>query len=258
MTVLNITALEAQSSLRYAIGSDNTVIECQVADEGLFPSTGDFYLILGKGDSARREIVLVTSRTTQELTVSRGQLSTTAYGHPAGESIEIIAGFTIDEQGIQQGVEIVTTPDNIEMRKVTLTSNVDLGNWANAIVGKIDLDATGYVSGLLSPICSEVDLPSSGVTGSKGQYYAFEAEINCPDGYDSGVPLGVLIANVWGDAAAQFDTYGSFFDITGLTANTGKIFQTGNTFANPAATLRVKVGGVEYFLPLYDTEITTV
>lgn len=53
---------------------------------------------------------------------------------------------------------------------------------------------------------------------------------------------------------AAFDTSGFVFDIQGLTANTNKVFKTGNTGANVVtamtASLRVRVGSTTYYIPL--------
>jgi len=142
----------------------------------------------------------------------------------------------------------------VDGAKFTTATEVALGDYANALNGKLDFGTAGRVTGLGGAICGELDL---GPGTTQGSYAVFEAELNVPDGASLGTRTSFLSLNAWGAGVAALDTGGYLFDLNGLTAASGKLLQTGNTFATPAATLKVKVGDAEYYLPLYGGQITT-
>lgn len=149
-------------------------------------------------------------------------------------------------------VEMTTTAASasnmIEVSRFTLTSAVELGQWANAIVGKVDLSTTGYVAGLVGVICGELDMPTTVPPGGIGTYSIFEAEVNMA-GTGGGVPIDIMNINIWGTQATSFDTYGNILDISGVSVGSGKVFQQ-NTAADATHALRIKVNGTPYYMLL--------
>ena len=142
---------------------------------------------------------------------------------------------------------------NAEVIKATLTSNVALGSWGNALMGKVDLSTTGLVSGLIGCVCAELNMPGGTVAGGAGTYSCFEAEINCPTSYDSTVPIHVFQINAWGDEVAKFDSYGYLFDLTGVSSGASNLWYD-NQKAAPAVEefVRVKTPSGVRYLALYD------
>lgn len=136
----------------------------------------------------------------------------------------------------------------VEAARFTLTSNVKLGQWANAICGKIDLGDNGYATGLAGVVCAELQLPTAGVAGGSGTYTCFEAEIGM-DGVSNGVPVSAMAINVWGAQVADFDTNGFIFDISGVTKGSGKVFQDNGALASTQA-LRCRINGVAHYIML--------
>jgi hypothetical protein len=159
-----------------------------------------------------------------------------------------LSSFTVSQT--QTGA---STVNSIEALQVSVTSAVQLGNWANAISAKVDLSTAGFCTGLLGVICAELDMPGGAIAGGVGTYTCFEAEINLPTSYSGGgVPVSAMTINVWGAQKAQFDTSGLIFDITGLTKASGKVFQD-NTATAASQALRCRINGTYYYLMLTST-----
>ena len=134
------------------------------------------------------------------------------------------------------------------------TTAVALGDWANAMNGKIDFGTTGRVTGLGGAICAELDL---GAGCTEGSYACFEAEMILPAaGSLTGTRSSFHTMNVSGHATGvgRFDTNGFLFDVNGLSAGASNLFRTGLTAAtiNAATTaaLRIQIGGVTYSIPI--------
>lgn len=263
-TNIDVRAHEAVSSLRYAVGAANTVIECQVADQGYFPSTGYFYLILSPDDSARREIVLATTRTVQAITVTRGQLGTTAVVHPAGEKVAMITGMTISNMGLNIGSSgspetyVAGTPvlalyttnagtsgsTNAEpfifssvltgagqvggRAKFALTVEGAAGGWSNALKAQVTYGASGKTTGLGSAFCAELVL-SAGTTD--GTYAALEAEIVQVTGDSLGTATTFLYCNCTGTGHAGFEESGNFAILGDLTSAADGFWEDGTVGA---------------------------
>lgn len=141
----------------------------------------------------------------------------------------------------------------LETARFTLTSAVKMGVYANAIVGKLNLSTTGYVTGLAGVICGELNLPTSNPAGSAGTYTIFEGELEVPTGFTSAVPVSFMNFNLWGAGKANFDTYGYIFDIQGIADHaTGKVFQA-NTAGAASHALRIRINNESYYLMLTAT-----
>jgi len=161
----------------------------------------------------------------------------------------------IHSVNISQTMTRASTTNTIEVLKVTLTSDVKNGNWANAICGKIDYQTSGQVTGFAGVICAELNM--GGLTLAGGSYACFEAELeianNC---LLSGVntPVAFLTGNAWGTDIAEWRGEGVIFNFTGVGAATShKIFQA-NTAGAATHALRIMIDGVYYYMMLTDTD----
>ena len=132
-----------------------------------------------------------------------------------------------------------------------LTTNVQLGGYANAIKGNVDLSTNGGTTGLLSAVIGEITMATS---GDAGNYACFEAEMTY--GATSGTlpkPM-FLYFNTSGTANGDFDSYGSLFRLgEGMTEGTGLMIGTG------ASTLRISTGSLgatKRYIPLSTVEET--
>lgn len=140
----------------------------------------------------------------------------------------------------------------LETFRSTLTSAVRMGNWANAIVGKIDFTTAGFVTGLAGAVCAEIDLPTTNPSGGAGTYTCFEGEMVVPTGFTSTVPISFINLNLSGAGKANFDTYGYILDIQGVTVASGKVFQA-NTAGAATHALRIRIGATPYYIMLTST-----
>ena len=140
-----------------------------------------------------------------------------------------------------------------EAARFTLSSNVLVGVWANALVGVLNFNTVGYVTGLAGAICAELDLPAGAIPGGSGTYCCYEAELNFPTSFvGGGVPVSFFCLNVWGGTVAQFDDFGLLFDITGVTIATTHFMQV-NTAADATHALRCRINGTLYYIMLTDS-----
>ena len=138
--------------------------------------------------------------------------------------------------------------------KFDMTTNVALGSFSNALKAEVTYGASGRTTGLGSAFVAEMTL-SAGT--SAGTYAPVEIELNAPASASTGTMTSFIYASTQGANVAVVDDNAVFFNLQGVTAGSGHIFQTGTTFGSPAATIKVRVGGTNYFLPLYATQITT-
>lgn len=137
--------------------------------------------------------------------------------------------------------------------KFDMTTNVALGSFSNALKAEVTYGASGRTTGLGSAFVAEMTL-SAGT--SSGTYAPVEIELNAPASASTGTTTSFMHISTQGANVATVDTNAFLFNLQGLTAGSGKMLQTGTTFATPAATLKCKVGATTYYLPLYDGQIT--
>jgi len=143
-----------------------------------------------------------------------------------------------------------STVNMAETMRVTLYSNVQIGNWGNAICAVVDLQTSGFVQGLIGVVCAELDMPASAAVGANGTYVCYEAEINLPTNFTGGgVPVAFFSLNLWGAEKAQFDTSGLLFDLTGVTVASHKVFQE-NTATAATHALKCRIAGTLYYVML--------
>jgi hypothetical protein len=133
-------------------------------------------------------------------------------------------------------------------------TNVALGSFSNALKAQVTYGATGRTTGLGSAFVAELSL-SAGT--SSGSYAPLEIELNAPTGASTGTLTSFIHASTQGAGVAAVDDNAVFFNLQGVTAGSGHIFQTGTTLGSAGATIKVRVGNTNFFLPLYATQITT-
>lgn len=144
-----------------------------------------------------------------------------------------------------------STTNTIEGIVSILTTDVAIGNWGNAIYGKMDFETNGMVSGLAGVICAELVMPNATLTS--GNWACFEAELSCPAsvaGMGAVVPVSWFYASAWGSGVAEFQVDGYVFNLSGLgTATAGSVFDT--CIATPAShSLRILIDGTAYYIML--------
>lgn len=130
----------------------------------------------------------------------------------------------------------------------TLTTNVALGAWSNALKGEVVYGASGRTTGLGSAILAEMTL-SAGTTA--GTYALFEGELNLGSGASLGAKTSLMYFSINGDDKATFDTGGALLNIAGITAGDAKFFDNTVNISNVneiTAGLRVILAGSEYYL----------
>uniref|UniRef100_A0A6M3L6B5 Uncharacterized protein n=1 Tax=viral metagenome TaxID=1070528 RepID=A0A6M3L6B5_9ZZZZ len=134
-----------------------------------------------------------------------------------------------------------------EVLRSVLTANVQTGNWASAILGKVDFSTAGKVTGIAGAICGEIDI-GAGVT-SGGAYCCFEAELSIGSGAGLGGSnqTAFMIMNAWGADVATWQTSGYVFSMTGLgTPDTSHVIQANTDQATHA--IRVLIDGTPYYM----------
>jgi hypothetical protein len=134
-----------------------------------------------------------------------------------------------------------------------LNADAALGSFSNALKGITVYGATGSTSGLGSAVVAELTL-SAGTT--VGTYSPLEIELNAPASASTGTRTSFIYASTQGANVAAVDDNAVFFNLQGVTAGSGHIFQTGTTLGSAGATIKVRVGNTNFFLPLYATQIT--
>ena len=133
---------------------------------------------------------------------------------------------------------------------VNLTTNVSLGSYANAFKANVNLSSVGGATGLMSAACFEITMPTTGIAGTTAG-----VEVEMTYGATCGAlqkPCFFYLATS-GTAATDFDTYGDFLKLQGVTANAGKMLGAGSS------TLRIGTGALaatKLYIPLSTAEGT--
>lgn len=184
-------------------------------------------------------------------------LTASATGLSSGKIASLTASSSSTDGGTSfEPVTLATTMTGVGgvggRLKSSLTTNVALGAWSNALKGEVTYGASGKTTGLGSAIVGEMTL-SAGT--ADGNYALFEGELNLGAGALTGTATSLLYLSVnqtGGNTA--FDDSGYVLNVQGLTANAADCFRTGLTAAtiNAATTaaLRIRVGATNYFIPL--------
>ncbi len=133
-------------------------------------------------------------------------------------------------------------------------TNVALGSWSNALKGYVEYGASGRTTGLGSAVCAEI-LLSAGTTS--GTYAALESELVANSEVSTGTATSFLYMNIAGSNSTgktTLNTNGYLFELgSGVVDTSNGLFDVVNvapTTVNFDANLRIRIGGVNYFIPL--------
>jgi hypothetical protein len=179
--------------------------------------------------------------------MSDGTYQPKTYRKQGGDEFVVASGGKLTIEGdLDFDYDALTAGASIDGGKFTVSTEVALGTYANALNGKLDFGTAGHVTGLGGAICAELDL---GPGTTSGSYACFEAELNIPASGSLGTRTSFLSLNAWGANVAAFDTGGYLLDLNGVTAAAGKVFSTSGAIGNVneiTAGLRVLINGVAY------------
>lgn len=128
-------------------------------------------------------------------------------------------------------------------------TNVALGGWSNALKAYAEYGASGRTAGLGSAFCAEMAL-SAGT--SSGTYAPLESELVLGTGASTGTATSFLYMAVSGQDKATFDTSGFLFELSGVTAAGGKIYDTSASAATGDSTLKIRINGETKYLLIAD------
>ena len=124
-----------------------------------------------------------------------------------------------------------------------ITSAYMTGSWCNAVVGAITYSATGSAGGgMAASFCGEVNMQPAASSG--GSYYPYHSYFNFPTNTElidsTAFNYGFERYEAAGGAVAQFDDYGDFWHVVGLTPLVDHIlsanYLTLRILVQPAAT----------------------
>jgi len=136
--------------------------------------------------------------------------------------------------------------------KFTLTTNVALGSWSNALKAQVTYGASGKTAGLGSAFVAEMSLEAGCVDGS---YAPLEVELGMPEDAVTGTRTSLMTLNVYGHATGigRFDDAGFLFDLNGINVGDAHLFATnqGTGAVNATHALRCQILGTTYYLPLH-------
>jgi len=137
---------------------------------------------------------------------------------------------------------------------VTLTVNAALGGWSNAVKGYVAYGAAGSTTGLGSAVNAEI-LLSTGTTS--GTYAPLESELVANSAVSSGTATSFFYGNIAGTNSTgktTLNTNGYLFELgAGVVDTASGLFDVATTTPTSVefdAQLRIRVGGVNYYIPL--------
>ncbi len=219
-------------------------------DVKFFGATDGSYLLWDESDD-RLEFV----NAKMELGTS-GSPTAVLYNGTQVLQIYTTCGSTTDTGFSQQIIKNVMTGagQSTEGFGVELESNVKLGTYANAMCVRADWQTNGGVAGLGSVICAEMVMGAGAMDGTFG---LLELEVNCPTGWTGTGPIAFLYMNTYGATAANFDDYGYFLNLTGVTSGAAHIWydHQGTAPTNVEEWLRVKTPSGDRWLALYNAVV---
>lgn len=137
---------------------------------------------------------------------------------------------------------------------VTLTVNAALGGWSNALKGYVAYGTAGSTTGLGSAVNAEI-LLSTGTTS--GTYAPLESELVANSAVSSGTATSFMYMNIAGSNSTgktTLNTNGYLFELgAGVVDTSSGMFDVATTTPTTVefdAQLRIRVGGVNYYIPL--------
>lgn len=130
-----------------------------------------------------------------------------------------------------------------------------LGSWSNALKADVAYGTGGSTSGLGSSMVAEVTF---GPDSDDGNFGVYEGEINAPASSVNPALTNFMYFSMQGDTTelAALDDDIALFDVNGTTAGAGNMLLTFSQITDAAvqASLRVRVNGTTWYIPLMDTQ----
>lgn len=167
-----------------------------------------------------------------------------------------VTGDPIQSAFIQQTMTVASNVSEIEALHVELISDVKMGAWCNAIMGKLDFVDDGLAHGVGAVYSAELSMPAVTMV-VRGEYSMFSMDMDMPTGCDmGGNPVSLFKLNVWGGEETEFDDHGVFLDVHGGVTSTalGFFYEAAVAFNNCDAFLKIRIGADEYYIPLSDNQ----
>jgi hypothetical protein len=138
--------------------------------------------------------------------------------------------------------------------KFATTINAAAGSFSNALKADVTYGASGSTTGLGSAFVAEMTL-SAGT--SAGTYAPLEIELNAPTGTSTGTLTSFIHISTQGDAVGVIDDNARLFNLVGVQAGSGHLFQTGSTLPSTVGgSLKIRVAGTDYYIVLYTGQVT--
>jgi len=170
------------------------------------------------------ECVWVTAVSTfdKTLTVTRAHRGTTAVAHAVGVLFHFSEVDLADLGHFEVWETAGETGRPLESKLIT---DVLLGSYANGMKGYVDCATSGGSVGLLSGVNGEIRLPDG---EGRGAYFGLESEVvfqtsSSISHVGHGATSGFLYLGASGAGLAEFNTYGVFMHIVGLTPGVGEL-----------------------------------
>ena len=134
-------------------------------------------------------------------------------------------------------------------------TNVSLQTNFMGLKSYAEFGSSGTILGLAAGFCAEIKTPNADLAG--GNFYPLELEYvaggtSTASAANAG-RVGWMYMNNTGDADGDFDDNGVLFDIEGLTAGSGHLWDTSASAASGDNTIKIKVNGaIKYLLVAND------
>ncbi len=187
---------------------------------------------------------------------SLAKIGTADVGFVSIAGTSALAAGNVISGRIAQTMTGASAVNTVEVLQVVMTSEVQVGNWANAIAAKLDFGTAGRVSGTAGVVCAELDMPNTAAVAT-GSYFCFEGEMNFPTSttIGGGTHAGFFILNAWGAGVADFDTNGVLFEVTGVSSGSANFWYDHNGTAGGDTVgewIKVRTPGGVRYIGLYD------
>jgi hypothetical protein len=162
----------------------------------------------------------------------------------------IASGETITTGGDVTISSTISTAAAVGGRtKFSMTIDAAMGAYSNALKALVTYGTAGRTTGLGSAFCAETVLSSYTTVGT---YAGLESEIVVGSGAKTGTATSFLFMGASGADVATFDTNGFLFELNGVTAAGGKLYDESATTATGDGTLKIRINGVTKYLLVAD------
>ena len=124
-----------------------------------------------------------------------------------------------------------------------------------ALKAYTEFGSAGRITGLATAFCAELKVANA-VLGTGGGYFPLEIEYVAGGTTTATSPTGCQAGFIYmgnsGDADGDFDDNGVLFQIDGLTAGSGHLYDTTASTATGDATLKIRIGTATKYILIAD------